>query len=85
MSPVQGHIFTRFNPSLHLLNMTSPNTSISQPQLKTDRKMSVDLKIIDFDGPDDPLNALNWPFKKKVITTMLYSFCTMGATWASTA
>lgn len=40
--------------------------------------------IIDFDGPDDPYNALNWPFKKKFVVTMLYSLCTMGATFAST-
>ncbi|KAF2802354.1 MFS general substrate transporter [Mytilinidion resinicola] len=44
-----------------------------------------DPNLIDFAGPEDPYNALNWPFRKKVRVTMLYSFCTMGATWASTA
>lgn len=39
--------------------------------------------IVTFDGPDDPYNPLNWTFKKKVITTALYGFTTMGATWAS--
>jgi multidrug resistance protein len=39
--------------------------------------------IVTFDGPDDPYNPLNWATKKKVITTMLYGFTTMGATWAS--
>ncbi|OCL02202.1 MFS general substrate transporter, partial [Glonium stellatum] len=39
--------------------------------------------IVDFDGPNDPYNPLNWPFKKKVITTVLYGFTTMGSTWAS--
>ena len=39
--------------------------------------------IVGFDGPDDPYNPLNWPFKKKVITTVLYGFTTMGSTWAS--
>lgn len=39
--------------------------------------------IVTFDGPDDPYNPLNWSFKKKVITTLLYGFTTMGATWAS--
>lgn len=29
-------------------------------------------EIVDFDGLDDPYRPLNWPFRKKVITTMLY-------------
>lgn len=41
--------------------------------------------IVDFDGPDDPYRPLNWPTKKKVITTMLYGLTTMSATWASSA
>jgi hypothetical protein len=41
-------------------------------------------EIVDFDGENDPYNPLNWPFKKKFVVTMLYSFCTMGATFAST-
>lgn len=39
--------------------------------------------IVDFDGPDDPYRPLNWPFRKKVVTTVLYGFTTMGSTWAS--
>ncbi|EAW07800.1 MFS transporter [Aspergillus clavatus NRRL 1] len=39
--------------------------------------------IVDFDGPDDPYRPLNWCFKKKAITTVLYGLTTMGATWAS--
>ena len=39
--------------------------------------------LVDFDGPDDPYKPLNWPFRKKVITTMLYGFTTMGSTLAS--
>ncbi|EED13459.1 conserved hypothetical protein [Talaromyces stipitatus ATCC 10500] len=43
-----------------------------------------DANIVDFDGPDDPYRPLNWPMRKKLVTTILYSFTTMGATWAST-
>jgi hypothetical protein len=43
-----------------------------------------DPNIVDFDGPDDPYRPLNWPMRKKLITTFLYSFTTMGSTWAST-
>ena len=39
--------------------------------------------VVDFDGPDDPYRPINWPFKKKAITTVLYGMTTMGATLAS--
>ncbi|RAH42142.1 MFS transporter [Aspergillus brunneoviolaceus CBS 621.78] len=39
--------------------------------------------IVDFDGPDDPYRPMNWSFRKKAITTVLYGLTTMGATWAS--
>lgn len=39
--------------------------------------------LVDFDGADDPYRPMNWPFRKKVITTLLYGFTTMGSTWAS--
>lgn len=39
--------------------------------------------LVGFDGADDPYRPINWPFRKKVITTMLYGFTTMGSTWAS--
>lgn len=34
--------------------------------------------IVDFDGPDDPYMPLNWNFKKKAVTTLLYGLTTMG-------
>lgn len=39
--------------------------------------------IVDFDGPDDPYRPINWPFRKKAITTMLYGLTTLSATLAS--
>ncbi|KAL1635899.1 hypothetical protein SLS58_010067 [Diplodia intermedia] len=39
--------------------------------------------IVDFDGEDDPYRPLNWENRKKVITTVLYGFTTMGASFAS--
>lgn len=41
--------------------------------------------LVDFDGPDDPYRPMNWPTKKKVMTTALYGLTTMTATWASSA
>lgn len=39
--------------------------------------------LVDFDGPDDPYRPINWTLKKKIYTTVLYGFTTMGSTWAS--
>lgn len=39
--------------------------------------------IVDFEGTDDPYHPRNWPFRKKVTTTLLYSFTTAGITLAS--
>jgi DHA1 family multidrug resistance protein-like MFS transporter len=41
--------------------------------------------LVDFEGPDDPYRPINWPMKKKIITTSLYGFITMSATWASSS
>lgn len=35
---------------------------------------TTDAEIVDFDGPDDPYRPMNWPFRKKVVTTMLYGY-----------
>ena len=42
-----------------------------------------DSVIVDFDGQHDPYKPLNWPFHQKVVTTLLYSLTTMGASWTS--
>lgn len=41
--------------------------------------------LVDFDGKDDPYRPINWPTKKKIITTGLYGLCTMSASWASSS
>ncbi|EGE80721.1 MFS multidrug transporter [Blastomyces dermatitidis ATCC 18188] len=46
------------------------------------QKTSPDV-IVGFDGPDDAYNPINWPFRKKAITTLLYGLTTMGSTWSS--
>lgn len=38
---------------------------------------------VDFDGEGDPYHPRNWSLRKKVLTTLLYSFMTMGSTWAT--
>jgi hypothetical protein len=44
---------------------------------------TTDAQIVDFDGDDDPYRPINWPFRKKLITTLLYGLTAMGSTWAS--
>ncbi|KAG0646667.1 Efflux pump bik6 [Hyphodiscus hymeniophilus] len=44
---------------------------------------TTEAEIVDFDGADDPYRPLNWPFRKKVITTLLYGLTTMGSTWST--
>jgi hypothetical protein len=34
--------------------------------------------VVDFEGPDDPYRPVNWGFKKKAVTTVLYGLTTMG-------
>ncbi|KAF2001596.1 MSF membrane transporter [Amniculicola lignicola CBS 123094] len=41
--------------------------------------------LVDFEGPDDPYRPINWPTKKKVITTLMYGLTTMSATYGSSA
>ncbi|KAL8733129.1 MAG: hypothetical protein Q9166_002321 [cf. Caloplaca sp. 2 TL-2023] len=38
---------------------------------------------LDFAGHDDFYRPINWPIRKKVITTILYGFTIMGSTWTS--
>lgn len=39
--------------------------------------------IVDFDGAEDPYRPMNWSFRKKVATTILYGFTTGWITFAS--
>ncbi|KAH6847897.1 major facilitator superfamily domain-containing protein [Chaetomium sp. MPI-CAGE-AT-0009] len=39
--------------------------------------------VVEFDGPDDPLHAQNWPLKKKIATAVMLGFTTMTAAFGS--
>lgn len=81
--------------SSHIRNATA-NGQVSRLESVTGRSMRADTfyhplshekttaeHLVGFDGVDDPYRPLNWPFRKKVITTLLYGLTTMGSTWAS--
>lgn len=38
---------------------------------------------VEFDGPDDPLNPLNWPLRRKIYNGVCLSFATFILTWNS--
>ncbi|KAL1838564.1 hypothetical protein VTJ49DRAFT_2524 [Mycothermus thermophilus] len=39
--------------------------------------------VVEFDGPDDPLHAQNWPLRKKMVTAAILGFTTMTAAFGS--
>lgn len=39
--------------------------------------------MVEFDGPDDPLHAQNWPLKKKLATAAILGFTTLTAAFGS--
>lgn len=39
--------------------------------------------VVEFDGPDDPLHAQNWPLKKKLYTAAILGYTTMVSAFGS--
>jgi DHA1 family multidrug resistance protein-like MFS transporter len=39
--------------------------------------------VVEFDGPDDPLHAMNWPIRKKLATAAMLGFTTLTAAFGS--
>jgi DHA1 family multidrug resistance protein-like MFS transporter len=39
--------------------------------------------VVEFDGPDDPLHAMNWPLRKKLATAAMLGFTTLTAAFGS--
>ena len=70
----------RANSALSTIRSRKPIPPFNHPL--THQKTDID-SIVDFDGPDDPYRPVNWTFNKKIWTTALYGFTTMGSTFAS--
>ena len=71
---------TTASTALATIRSRAPRREFTHPLENT--KTSKDV-LVEFEGPDDPYRPLNWSFRKKAITTVLYGFTTMGATLAS--
>jgi DHA1 family multidrug resistance protein-like MFS transporter len=39
--------------------------------------------VVEFDGPDDPLHAMNWPIRRKLCTAAMLGFTTLTAAFGS--
>ncbi|KAH6713033.1 MFS multidrug transporter-like protein [Leptodontidium sp. 2 PMI_412] len=39
--------------------------------------------VVEFDGPDDPLHAQNWPMRKKVLTAVMLGYTTLVSAFTS--
>lgn len=39
--------------------------------------------VVEFDGPEDPMHAQNWPLKKKLLTAAMLGFTTLTAAFGS--
>ncbi|PNP47736.1 hypothetical protein THARTR1_10497 [Trichoderma harzianum] len=52
-------------------------------ELAKDSQVEENGHLVRFSGSDDQEMPLNWPLNKKIITTAMYGFTTMGATLAT--
>ena len=71
-----------YSNTISTIRSRNPGQTRTYTHPLTNEKTGPDV-LVDFDGPDDPLRPLNWPLRKKVITTALYGFTTAGATLSS--
>ncbi|KAJ8062305.1 hypothetical protein OCU04_008852 [Sclerotinia nivalis] len=39
--------------------------------------------VVEFDGPDDPLHAVNWPMRKKILTAVMLGYTTLVSAFTS--
>ncbi|PGH14179.1 hypothetical protein AJ80_06048 [Polytolypa hystricis UAMH7299] len=72
----------RYQTTISKIRSRNPRQTAPFAHPLTKEKTSQDV-IVEFDGPDDAYRPMNWPFRKKCVTTALYGLTTMGATWAS--
>ncbi|KAM0415606.1 hypothetical protein ACHAPD_006807 [Fusarium lateritium] len=61
----------------------APQMSSDRNNQKTDIDGESSSYLVTFDGLDDPYNPMNWTFRKKFITTILYGLTTCWITLAS--
>lgn len=65
--------------------VAAATTTIKDGTTTTEKPSEADAdpNIVDFDGPDDPLNALNWPTRRKISNLVILSAMTFLTPLAS--
>lgn len=80
------------NDSVNLNDTSSSSTNLADKDLEKGEeatpapqppKKERDPNLIEFDGPNDPENPMNWSVKKKWVTTVALGFMTFCVTFAS--
>lgn len=79
-SPTLERVRTSATSAISITRLRAPQQPFSHP-LET-AKTDIDV-IVEFEGKDDPYRPMNWTFKKKILTTLLYGTTAMTATFAS--
>ena len=95
-SCLESHLQSQIRPQSTRRSSSRRNSrAISLSRLRSNREIPINLShpmqkqqtgaevLVDFDGQDDPYRPINWPFRKKVIATVLYGFTTCWITFAS--
>ncbi|PGH15541.1 hypothetical protein AJ79_02323 [Helicocarpus griseus UAMH5409] len=86
LSRIESAISTasqRYSITLSRVRSRNPDQTHPFSHPLSHQKTTPDV-IVDFDGPDDAYSPMNWPLRKKAITTLLYGLTTMaGSTWSS--
>ncbi|KAL5604517.1 uncharacterized protein BROUX77_004703 [Berkeleyomyces rouxiae] len=75
-----GASLSRTDTILSAIRSRRPIPPFTHPLAQQPTNASV---LVDFDGPDDPYRPVNWPLRKKVVTTLFYGLVTMSSTWCS--
>ena len=77
MSSIDDKMSTKGSQS----NQTSDGNDVELGDPVSKEEISRDPNIVDWDGPDDPENPLNWPTSKKLSTLSMVSIITF-LSWA---
>lgn len=82
---------TNINAGANMNDTSRPSTAAAEKDLEKGDdaapqqapKKEKDPNLIEFDGPDDPENPMNWSVSKKWVTTVALGLMTFCVTFAS--
>ncbi|KAL2888137.1 Efflux pump bik6 [Ceratocystis lukuohia] len=78
--PATGASLSRADTIISAIRSRRPIPPFTHPLAQQPTTAAV---LVDFEGSADPYRPVNWPMRKKVITTLFYGLVTMSSTWCS--